>query len=239
MSKYKPAIFQATVRPSWGGVLSYLSAEEKAQILEAIINYPKNTNIISKFWAETIKPDLDTQYDAFVNTCYARGRGARTYWETKSNNKVNLSLPLVNHKVNSLKDKDKDKDKIQDKDKNKNNRYGELKNVILTQEQYETLSGKYPNLNMAIEKLDTWLGTSGSKNRNKNHFAYFKSNSWVWENLPKGEVKTQNTKPNTLPVDIDLWNGEYYDFNLSKAVAKAGDNPDWSKYNRETGTFDL
>lgn len=59
------------------------------------------------------------------------------------------------------------------------------------------------------------------------------------ENLPKGEVKTQNIKPNTLPVDIDLWNGEYYDFNLSKAVAKAGDNPDWSKYNRETGTFDL
>lgn len=237
MSKYKPAIFQATVRPSWGGVLSYLSAEEKAQILEAIINYPKNTNIISKFWAETIKPDLDTQYDSFVNTCYARGRGARTYWETKSNNKVNLSLPLVNHKVNSLKDKDKDKDKIQDKDKN--NKYGELKNVLLTKEQYETLAGKYPNLDMAIEKLDTWLGTSGSKNRNKNHFAYFKSNSWVWENIPKVEVKTQNTKPNTLPVDIDLWNGEYYDFNLSKAVAKAGDNPDWSKYNRKTGTFDL
>lgn len=44
---------------------------------------------------------------------------------------------------------------------------------------------------------------------------------------------------NRLPIDIDLWNGEYYDFNLSKAVAKAGDNPDWSKYNRETGTFDL
>lgn len=235
MSKYKPAIFQPTVRPSWSGTLSYISVEEKSQILEAIIGYPKNTNIHSKFWEETIKPDLDNQYECFLNTCIARGRGAKTYWETKGKDKLSLCLSNDKDEVNSLKDKDKDK--IQDKDKN--NKYGELKNVILTQEQYETLAGKYPNLDMAIEKLDTWLGTSGSKNRNKNHFAYFKSNSWVWENLPKGEVKTQNTKPNTLPVDIDLWNGEYYDFNLSKAVAKAGDNPDWSKYNRETGTFDL
>lgn len=66
---------------------------------------------------------------------------------------------------------------------NKNNNYGELGNVKLTEEQYKILSDKYTNLDLAIEKLDTWLGTSGSKNKNKNHFAYFKSNSWVWENL--------------------------------------------------------
>lgn len=148
--------------------------------------------------------------------------------------KQTVSSPHEQIRENKIKE-----EKEIHKEKENNNRYGELKNVILTQEQYETLTEKYPNLDMAIEKLDTWLGTSGSKNKNKNHFAYFKSNSWVWENLPKGEVKTQNIKPNTLPVDIDLWNGEYYDFNLSKAVAKAGDNPDWSKYNRKTGTFDL
>jgi hypothetical protein len=72
---------------------------------------------------------------------------------------------------------------------NKNNNYGELGNVKLTEEQYKTLSDKYTNLDLAIEKLDTWLGTSGSKNKNKNHFAYFKSNSWVWENLKE---KTEN-----------------------------------------------
>lgn len=72
---------------------------------------------------------------------------------------------------------------------NKNNNYGELGNVKLTEEQYKILSDKYTNLDLAIEKLDTWLGTSGSKNKNKNHFAYFKSNSWVWENLKE---KTEN-----------------------------------------------
>ena len=38
--------------------MSYISAEEKAKILEAIINYLKDTHIISKFWEETIKPDM-------------------------------------------------------------------------------------------------------------------------------------------------------------------------------------
>ena len=114
--KYTPAIFQPTLRPSWGGVMSYISAEEKAKILEAIINYPKDTHIVSKFWEETVKPDLDMQYESFVATCLARGRGAKTYWETKAKEKDNLSLPCDIDKDNSLKDKDKNKDKDKDKD---------------------------------------------------------------------------------------------------------------------------
>lgn len=68
---------------------------------------------------------------------------------------------------------------------------GELKNVKLTQEEYDKLRFKYSNLDEAIEKLDTWLGTSGSKNKNKDHYAYFKENSWVWDNIKKqkNEVK--------------------------------------------------
>lgn len=84
--------------------------------------------------------------------------------------KENNNNIIINKKENNIKE-------------NKNNNYGELGNVKLTEEQYKTLSDKYTNLDLAIEKLDTWLGTSGSKNKNKNHFAYFKSNSWVWENL--------------------------------------------------------
>jgi hypothetical protein len=66
---------------------------------------------------------------------------------------------------------------------NKYNYYGELKNVKLTEEEYNKLSAEHTNLDQAIEKLDTWLGTSGSKNKNKPHYAYFKSNSWVWDNI--------------------------------------------------------
>lgn len=61
--------------------------------------------------------------------------------------------------------------------------YGELGYVRLTPEQYTTLKAKHPNFEAGVEVLDTWLGTTGSKHRNKNHFAYFKSNSWVWERV--------------------------------------------------------
>lgn len=83
-------------------------------MLEAIIKYPRATDIQSRYWEETIKPDLDLQYETFVSTCSARGRGAKSYWETKGKDKDNLSIPQVILKDNSLKDKDKDKDKNKD-----------------------------------------------------------------------------------------------------------------------------
>ena len=96
-------------------------------------------------------------------------------------------------------DKDKDIDIDIDKEREnkrdykgekKDNFYGELNNVRLTEEQYLSLKEKHSNIDDAIEVVDTWLGTSGSKNRNKNHYAYFKSNSWVWDRVkPKMEDK--------------------------------------------------
>ena len=67
--KYTPAIFQPTVRPSWAGTLSYIPEKEKSDILEAIIKYPQETKIQSIFWEETIKPDLDEQYEKFLKVC--------------------------------------------------------------------------------------------------------------------------------------------------------------------------
>lgn len=176
--KYTPATFQPTVRPSWAGILSYISEKERSDILEAIIKYPNKTEIKSRFWEETIKPDLDEQYDKFLKICDIRGRSAKTYW---GEHKLSISKTNDIQKYNLLKDKDKDKDKV--KDKVKYNHYGELNNVCLTEEDYNKLLSIHPNLNEAIEVLDTWLGTSGSKNKNKNHYAYFKSNSWVWERV--------------------------------------------------------
>ena len=75
--------------------------------------------------------------------------------------------------------------------KQETEKYGELGYVRLTPEQYNTLKTKYPNFESAVEVLDTWLGTTGSKHRNKNHFAYFKSNSWVWERV-SGDSEKKN-----------------------------------------------
>lgn len=83
MSKYKPATFQPTVRPDWAGILSYISPEEKSEIFEAIIKYPTK-ECESKFWLETVKPDLDLQYETFVARCEAKSRGVRNRWAKTS-----------------------------------------------------------------------------------------------------------------------------------------------------------
>lgn len=82
MSKYTPATFQPTVRPDWAGILSYLSDKEKSEILTALFKYPSeiSENCQSAFWKETIKPDLDLQYQAFTESCKAKSRGVRNRW---------------------------------------------------------------------------------------------------------------------------------------------------------------
>lgn len=92
--------------------------------------------------------------------------------------------------------------------KEKNKRYGECQNVILTEDQFNKLSAEHNNLNEAIEKLDTWLGTSGGKNKNKNHYPYFKSNSWVWEGINKPVAEKKETSlvdyMETIKIDENL-----------------------------------
>lgn len=123
--KYTPAVFQPTVRPAWKGAMAYIGKEEKADILEAIICYPEETNINSRFWKDTVKPDLDEQYINFTKICELRGRGARTYWGEL---KLSSSSTYDKHKDNLLKDKDKskskDKEQVKSKDNNNiNNKY--------------------------------------------------------------------------------------------------------------------
>lgn len=186
--KYTPATFQPTVRPDWGGVLSYIPNDEKAKILECIIKYP-SLDCNSRFWLETIKPDLDLQYETFKQQCEAKSRGVRNRWgktsitPVKDKNKISNTDVIVPEGIGIGEGiEEKEGKRI------KNNRYGECKNVLLTEEQYNKLLAEKDNFDLAVERLDTWLGTSGSKYRNKNHYAYFKSNSWVWTDLKKKEL---------------------------------------------------
>lgn len=209
--KYKPATFQPTIRPDWGGVLSYIPDDEKINILEALIKYP-SVECKSKFWIETIKPDLDLQYDEFTRQCAAKSRGVRNRWgktsitTLKDENKTSTTGVIVsererigieerikeqkqknqveNHLENQVANQDMfqvvDKDNI----KNKLINYGELKKVCLTSDEYEKLKTKHGDLlEPAIEKLDGWIATTTKKIKKGSHYAYFKSDSWVWENL--------------------------------------------------------
>jgi len=98
--KYQPAIFQPTVRPDWGGTLSYLSDAEKSEILTALVKYP-SVECNSRFWLETIKPDLDLQLSKFMNSNAVKSRGALNRWGKISipypNHMDSISIPNGNH----------------------------------------------------------------------------------------------------------------------------------------------
>ena len=79
MRNYKPAVFQPTVRPDWGGALSYIPDDEKSEILVALFKYP-SVECKSRFWLETIKPELDAQYAEFTRLCELKSRGIRDRW---------------------------------------------------------------------------------------------------------------------------------------------------------------
>lgn len=98
--KYTPAIFQPTVRPDWGGTLSYLSDTEKSEILTALVKFP-SVECNSRFWLETIKPDLDLQLSKFLNSNAVKSRGAMNRWGKISipypNHMDTISIPNDNH----------------------------------------------------------------------------------------------------------------------------------------------
>lgn len=114
-----------------------------------------------------------------------KGSGRRkNHLENQVENQVenHLENQVANQDTFQVVDIDKDKDK--DNIKNKLINYGELKKVCLTSDEYERLKTKYGDLlEPAIEKLDGWIATTTKKIKKGSHYAYFKSDSWVWENL--------------------------------------------------------
>ncbi len=142
MKKYQPAVFQPTIRPSWSGSFGYIPTEELAEILKAIAAFPKIDIPESVFWQETIKPDLQQQYESFKQTCESRGRGARTYW---GEHKLSISIT----QGNLCKDKDKDKDNINIKNNLESNKGGvgekektpTIEEVLLYAERQNSIAG--------------------------------------------------------------------------------------------------
>lgn len=168
-----------------------LDLETRAKVYDAVMDYafdgvePEETGVVQAMFL-MMKPIIDSNNQRYENGKKGGRPKNQTITETKPNNNQTIT------KVEPNKDKDKDVDKDKDKKemvKEKVSRFGELGFVRLTNEQHTTLKEKHPNLDGAIEILDTWLGTTGSKHRNKNHYAYFKQNSWVWERLEENKRK--------------------------------------------------
>ena len=161
-----------------------MDKESQADCLMAIADYalndvePKLTPAVRMFFT-LVKPQIDANKRRMENgTKGGRPRKPKQNLEiTEEKPKQNLDEtkiePNVNYNLNN--------------NLNINNKlinFGELKKVCLTSDEYEKLKSKYGDLlEPAIEKLDSWIATTTKKIKKGSHYAYFKSDSWVWENL--------------------------------------------------------
>jgi len=87
-----------------------------------------------------------------------------------NNNGVYKNLDRVYNILNTLKEKEKEKEKEKDKEKDKKHKYGEFKNVLLTDKEVEKLKSDYGN-DRALElinKLDEGIELKGYKYKNHN-----------------------------------------------------------------------
>lgn len=175
MRKYIPATFQPTIRQDWAGILSYISDQEKAEILTAIFKYP-NIECKSKFWLETIKPDLDLQYENFKRSCEAKSRGIRNRWGKISITDVEDMNNTCNTDVIDAKSKSKSKSigigKNIEKDKNTEN--GKIYNNFIPPTEQEILE--------YAKQMDMTVGMGGFEccpEQAKLFFAYYDKVGWL------------------------------------------------------------
>lgn len=185
----------ANIYTEWLPLIESLQDDVAGKVFKCILKYQNGDDVESQnpIWL-FIKSKLDEFNDKYADIAERRrnagskggiAKASKCQQKLASDSKSKQDLASVAIKENKTK-------------QNKIKKYGELGNVNLTEEEYETLKANHSNLDNAIEVLDTWLGTSGSKNKNKNHYAYFKSNSWVWERAGANN----NTKPD--PVELYL-----------------------------------
>lgn len=187
----------ANIYTEWLPLIESLQDDVAGKVFKCILKYQNGEDIDSQnpIWL-FIKSKLDEFNDKYANIAESRrnagskggmAKASKCQQKIAKDSKDKQSLANVAIKENKTK-------------QNKTKQYGELGNVNLTEEEYEALKANHSNLDNAIEVLDTWLGTSGSKNKGKNHYAYFKSNSWVWERA--GAIN--NAKPDPVGLYVEL-----------------------------------
>lgn len=183
----------ANIYTEWLPLIDTLPDEQAGKVFKSILKYQNGEDIELKnpIWL-FIKSKIDEYNNKLEKIKEKRrisgsygglAKASKCYQKLANDSKDKQNLPNLAIKENKIKENKIKQNKIKQNNNIIYNYYGELKNVKLTDEEYNKLLAEHSNLDLAIEKLDTWLGTSGSKNKNKPHYAYFKSNSWVWDNI--------------------------------------------------------
>lgn len=210
----------ANLYTEWKPLIDGLSNEEAGIILKNILSYQNGDEISNPnpVWI-FIKSKLDEYNNKLIQISEKRKQNGKLGGIAKAS-KCYQMIAKDGKCSNKIKENKIKENKINN---NTYNRYGELKNVCLTEEDYNKLLVEHPNLSYAIEKLDGWLDTkNGEKNKNRNHRCYFKSNSWVWD-----KIKTEEKKILIEPYKFFMDEDEKYSPGYSDLVKQLPEEERW------------
>ena len=180
-------------------VIEPLSEAERGRLFTAMLQYASTGETAELKGAErfvwpTAKQNIDrTRVEAERNAaCGSKGGRPKKPAETDLNRKKPAETDLNRKKAD--KDKDKDKDNIippispngdivpLEGERPRKHKYGEYKNVLLTDDEFEKLKAEYVDYLDRIERLSSYIASTGKTY--KSHYATIRN--WARADAEKG-----------------------------------------------------
>ena len=182
-------------------VIEPLSEAERGRLFTAMLQYASTGETAELKGAErfvwpTAKQNIDrTRVEAERNAaCGSKGGRPKKPAETDLNRKKPAETDLNRKKADKDKDKDKDKDNIippispngdivpLEGERPRKHKYGEYKNVLLTDDEFEKLKAEYADYRDRIERLSSYIASTGKTY--KSHYATIRN--WARADAEKG-----------------------------------------------------